>query len=279
VQRIVEKVANADAMEVDDLGITERGNLGFGSSAMNPKRSITAKEKEVKMCFLHADTSKNEFFSTVDIGYHLRLMKKRGMLSGTHVNAALTRTMNASFLDKIRVPGKEGEKWQDRGRELVRLRESGKKMPDEWIEKHGLLYYKNRLYIPKDEALQTEIAQGCHNSKIAGHFGQEKKVEIVTRDLYWKGLAECIRDYVRSCDECQHSKSLRYGKYGLLQPLEVPYAAWSSISTDFITQVQESQAKTQIMVVVDRFTKMAHFMGLYESSTAKDVRDTFLREV
>ena len=135
------------------------------------------------------------------------------------------------------------------------------------------------MYIPKDVALQTEIAQGCHDSLVAGHFGQEKTIEILTRDLYCKKLADWIRDYVRSCDECQHSKSPRHAKYGLLQPLEVPYAAWSSISMDFITQLPESQGKTQIMVVVDRFTKMAHFIGLHENATAKDVVDTFLREV
>jgi len=33
------------------------------------------------------------------------------------------------------------------------------------------------------------------------------------------------------------------------------------------------------MVVVDRFTNMAHFIGLHENPTAKDVADTFLREV
>jgi len=33
------------------------------------------------------------------------------------------------------------------------------------------------------------------------------------------------------------------------------------------------------MVVVDRFTKRAHFIGLHENATAKDVADTFLREV
>ena len=33
------------------------------------------------------------------------------------------------------------------------------------------------------------------------------------------------------------------------------------------------------MVVVDRFTKIAHFIGLNENATAKDVEDTFLREV
>jgi len=52
------------------------------------------------------------------------------MFSSADFNAALTRTMNDAFLDKISVAGKEDEKWQERGRELVRLRESGQKMPD-----------------------------------------------------------------------------------------------------------------------------------------------------
>jgi len=112
-QLTVERVANADAMEVNELGITERGKMGFGSSDMNPNRSITAKEEEVKICFLHTDTSEYEFFRAVDIGYHHRLMKEKAMLSSAHVNAALMPTMNDSFLDKIRVAGKEDEKWQD----------------------------------------------------------------------------------------------------------------------------------------------------------------------
>jgi len=151
-QLVIEKVANADAMEVADLETTERGTMGFGSSDLNPMRSITAKE-EVKICFLHADTSENEFFSTADIRYHPRLMKEREMLSSTHVNAALTRTMNHAFLDKIRTAGKEHKKLQNRAHELVMLREGGKMMPDDWIEKDGLRYYKNRLYIPENEAL------------------------------------------------------------------------------------------------------------------------------
>ena len=152
-------------------------------------------------------------------------------------------------------------------------------MPTDWAVSNELLYYKNRLYISENEAIQIEIAKGYHDLWVAGHFGQEKTIEIVTRDFYWKELANCIRDYVRSCDECQHNKSPRYVKYGLLQPLEVPYAAWMSISTDFITQLPESQGKTQIMVVVDRFTKMAQVIGLEENTTAKDVAGIFLWEV
>jgi len=138
-QLIMEKVANTDAMEVDDLETTQRGKLGFGSSDLNPKRSITAKKEGVKICFLHADTDNNEFFSAADIGYHPGLMQAREMLSSAQVNAALTRTMNDAFLDKIRMAGKEEERWQNRVRELVMLREGGNKMPDEGVEKDGLL--------------------------------------------------------------------------------------------------------------------------------------------
>jgi len=107
----------------------------------------------------------------------------------------------------------------------------------------------------------------------------EKTIEIIMRDFYWKGLTKWINDYVRSCDECQHNKSPRHARWELLQPLEMPYAAWNSISTNFITQLPESQGYTQIMIVVDRFTKMAHFIGLPTNATAKDVANIFLREV
>jgi len=59
------------------------------------------------------------------------LIKEKEMVSRAHVNAALTRTMNDSFRDKIRVAGKEDQKWQERGRQLVRIRENETKMQDE----------------------------------------------------------------------------------------------------------------------------------------------------
>jgi len=103
--------------------------------------------------------------------------------------------------------------------------------------------------------------------------------ENVTRDFYRKGLTAWINDYVRSCDKCQYNESPKDVRYGLLQLLQIPFAVWISISTDFITHLPESQGRRQIMVVVDRFTKMAHFISLNETTTAKDVANTFLREL
>ena len=77
VQLIVEKIADADAMGLDDLGTTESGEKGFGTSDLSAKRSITANAEGIKICFLQAERSDNEFFSATDIGYHPRLMRER----------------------------------------------------------------------------------------------------------------------------------------------------------------------------------------------------------
>jgi len=159
------------------------------------------------------------------------------------------------------------------------LKEKGKELPKQWSISDDLLYYKGPGFIPANEALQTLIAKGCHDSQVAGHFGQEKTLEIITRDFYWKGFTDWVNDYVHSCTACQQAKAPRHARFELLNPLQVPYAAWASTSVDFITQLPKSAGYTQIMGVVDRFTKMAHFIGLAEKVTARDVAESFLKEV
>jgi len=52
---IAETIADADAMEVDDLGTIDRGKTGFGSGNLNPKQAIMAKEERIKIFLLHAE--------------------------------------------------------------------------------------------------------------------------------------------------------------------------------------------------------------------------------
>jgi hypothetical protein len=48
--------------------------------------------------------------------------------------------------------------------------------------------------------------------------------------------------------------------FGLLQPLPTPDGPWKSISLDFITDLPPSEGFGAILTVVDRFTKMTHFI-------------------
>ena len=61
--------------------------------------------------------------------------------------------------------------------------------------------------------------------------------------------------------------------------LKYPYAPWKSISVDFIMTLPELEGFHQIMVIVDRFTRMAHFIPLNENAIASDVAKFFLKEI
>ena len=71
-----------------------------------------------------------------------------------------------------------------------------------------------------------------------------------------------IRKYCRECDICQRTKAPRHAKHGLLHPLQLACKPWTHISRDFITDLPESEGATLILVVVDRFTKMAYFVPI-----------------
>ena len=218
---------------------TERGTKGFGSTDPGPKKLITAKETKITMCFLNPKPEYNEYLDDEDIETNPGLHQEVVMLCNAIIAAVHMQTMDESFLNRIRMAGKEDDSWGARKGELSRLKERNETLPKHWDIEDGLLYYKDRLFIRAIEDLLTEIAKGCQDSKLAGHFGEETTIELVTRNFDWEKLPHWINDYVRSCDECPHNKSPRSAKYGLLQPLEVPYAAWTSISTDFITQLPE----------------------------------------
>ncbi|KAH0605100.1 uncharacterized protein H6S33_005082 [Morchella sextelata] len=134
-------------------------------------------------------------------------------------------------------------------------------------------------WIPADDRIKIRIAQSEHDSKVAGHFGQDKTLELITRNFYWPKMNEWIDDYVRSCDECQRNKPSRHKKYGALLPLSTPHSVWQSISMDFVVQLPESKGYNQIWGVLDRFSKMSHFIPLVAETTAQDLAKIFLGQI
>ena len=110
------------------------------------------------------------------------------------------------------------------------------------------------------------MANTSHDTKVAGHFGKHKTLDLIRRDFYWLNLDKWIAKYVKECDACQRNKSVRHREYGLLQPLEIPYAPWTSIAMDFIVQLPSVHGYNQVWTVVDRFTKRAHFIPLKRTS-------------
>jgi hypothetical protein len=112
----------------------------------------------------------------------------------------------------------------------------------------------------------TDVLESEHDSKIAGHMGQDKTLELIRHHFVWPEMKEGVNDYVRSCLVCQRMKCLRHARYGLHHPLELAIAPWQSLSIDFTVDLPLSKGCAQIWVIVDRFTKIAHFIPLKDEA-------------
>jgi len=91
-------------------------------------------------------------------------------------------------------------------------------------------------------------------------------------------MEEWVRNYVQTCDTYQRNKTTRHKKYGKLVPLEIPSWPWEQIFMDFIRDLPNVKGYTQYCVIVDRFTKMAHFIPL-KNRKAKELALIFVRKV
>uniref|UniRef100_A0A803SRK7 Gypsy retrotransposon integrase-like protein 1 n=1 Tax=Anolis carolinensis TaxID=28377 RepID=A0A803SRK7_ANOCA len=144
--------------------------------------------------------------------------------------------------------------------------------------KDGLLCYRNHVYIPPGPGREKALHL-CHDCKPAGHFGLFKTMHLILRDFWWPKIRKDVEKYVNTCPVCQRSKTRREKPSGLLHPLPTPSRPWEIISADFITDLPPSCEFTTILVVVDLFTKLTHFIPCEGLPTAKETADLFLQHV
>jgi transposase InsO family protein len=127
--------------------------------------------------------------------------------------------------------------------------------------------------------VQQDILQAMHSSAIGGHSGFHATYNRIKKLFSWPGLKKQVKNYVASCSICQQAKIERLPYPGLLEPLEVPKRSWQIVSMDFITGLPLSSGISCILVVVDMFSKYAHFIPIAHPFTALTVALAFMKEV
>jgi hypothetical protein len=145
--------------------------------------------------------------------------------------------------------------------------------------KDGLIRLRGRVWIGSNSALQTKSITAFHSSAIGGHSGADATYQRLKRLFAWTGLKAQVKDFIKQCDVCQHAKHSHSPPAGLLQPLPIPTGPWREITMDFIDGLPMSEGCNTIMVVVDRFTKFAHFLPLRHPYTAQTVARVFVDSV
>jgi hypothetical protein len=164
-------------------------------------------------------------------------------------------------------------------RELRKDKGRGTIKSAEWSESDGLLMFCGKIYVPNDRDLRRCIVEQHHNTRIAGHAGRFKTLELISRNYWWPQMSHYIGIYVKHCDLCNRTKVQPRRPIGELHLSETPEAPWDTISVDFIVKLPESHGYNAIMCVVDSLTKCVHVILMHTTSNAEGTALLFLKEV
>jgi transposase InsO family protein len=160
---------------------------------------------------------------------------------------------------------------KDKGRGTIRSAE--------WSEQDGLLMFRGKIYVPKDRDLRRRIVEQHHDSRIAGHAGRWKTLELVARNYWWPQMSRYIGLYTKTCDLCNRTKLQNRRPIGELHPTEIPEERWDKVSVDFVVELPESHGYDAVMNIVDFASKRAHFAPTHTTVTAEGAARIYLKEV
>ena len=134
-----------------------------------------------------------------------------------------------------------------------------------WQEIDDVVHYDGKVYVPQNTAFCNAVISQYHNDIFAGHFGKSRTAKLIRQTYDWPGAVRDVRRYCHDCVKCQKAKPAHHKPFGLLNPLPVPPEPWHTVTMDFITDLPLSSTYgsttwDSILVVVDKLTKMAHYI-------------------
>ena len=211
---------------------------------------------------LRAEWSWAEIF--LDLGVSLQPIDDKIMLANMFV-------MEPEILSRIKSKQSEDP-------ELARVIEQIDSRPDFRIVE-GVLYFQDRLCVPNIEELKNEIMTEAHHSRYTIHPGSTKMYQNLRNHYWWNNMKKEVAGFTARCLVCQQVKAERKQPPGLLKQLEVPDWKWEHITMDFISGLPSMHNKDSIWVIVDRLTKVAHFLPMNMKTPRDELARMYMEKV
>ncbi|WVZ80196.1 LOW QUALITY PROTEIN: hypothetical protein U9M48_027690 [Paspalum notatum var. saurae] len=169
-------------------------------------------------------------------------------------------SLNLGFLSHTTVAAFEAEPTLEEEINKKRMRSSRRSVSHSRKEKHLISkrMSENRICVPNVDSIRKLILSEAHDTAYSIHPGSTKMYYDLKERFWWPGMKRAVAKYVTVCDTCQ-------------RPLKVPEWKWEEITMDFIVGLPRTQkGYNSIWVVVDRLTKIAHFIPV--NTTYSDAR-------
>jgi hypothetical protein len=121
----------------------------------------------------------------------------------------------------------------------------------------GILWFNDRITVPKKDELRKKILDEAHTSKYSIHPDSTKMYQDFRAQFWWTRTKRETARYVSECDTCRKVKANYMKPGGLLQPLSIPGWKWEDISMNFVVGLPLTDQKfNSIWVIVDRFIRV-----------------------
>ena len=144
----------------------------------------------------------------------------------------------------------------------------------------GVLRVNGRVCVPNDATLRRQILDEAHSTPYTVHPGSTKMYQDLKQHFWWNGMKRQVAELVAKCLVCQQVKAEHQRPAGLLQPLDVPEWKWDKVTMDFVEGLPRTPTgHDSIWVVVDRLTKVAHFIPISKGTPAMKLADLYQREI
>jgi hypothetical protein len=144
----------------------------------------------------------------------------------------------------------------------------------------GVLWFEDRLVVPRNPELRKKILDEAHLSKFSMHPGSNKMYHDLRSLYWWTRMKREIANYISECDTCQRVKASHLKVAGTLQPLPIPSWKWEDLNMDFIVGLPNtSRHHDSIWVIVDRLTKTAHFLLVHTTHRAEKYAEIYIDQI
>ncbi|WVZ58433.1 hypothetical protein U9M48_008709 [Paspalum notatum var. saurae] len=196
-------------------------------------------------------------------------------LGFVHHTTVATFEAEPTLEQEIRKHQKTDEKIQE-----IRERIKVGKAPYFREDEQGTVWYKNRICVPDVDSIKKLILSEAHDTAYSIHPGSTKMYHDLKEKFWWYGMKRAVAEYVAVCDTCQRVKAEHQRPAGLLQPLKIPEWKLEEISMDFIVGLPRTQkGYNSIWVVVDRLTKVAHFIPVNTTYSGARLAELYISRI
>jgi hypothetical protein len=105
------------------------------------------------------------------------------------------------------------------------------------------------------------------------------RVNFLKEHLFWPSMLKDVHNVIEICVLCKKGKG-KENAYKLYMSLPILDHLWMDISKDFALGFPRTQCgKDSVIVMVDRFSKMSHFIPCHKTDDVVNIFDLFFKEV